>query len=229
MSEIVEGQSTEPEAVETKEQVDVEALTKRLEALENSNQRLLSESKQWKTKYLTFMKTVTYANNGKRLLLKNPANTGRIRTLLELFPDALFIHIYRNPYTVYLSTIKMRNRVLDKLALQDATKEDIETQVINNYTRIMESYFEQQKQIPDNHFAEIRYEDLVSNPLGEVQKIYRILGLPGLQRALPGMKKYLDKQKDYKTNIYSIDESIINKIKKKWGFTIDLWNYGPPK
>lgn len=51
MSEVVEGQSTEPEKVEDKETVDVETLTQRLEALENSNQRLLSESKQWKNKY----------------------------------------------------------------------------------------------------------------------------------------------------------------------------------
>lgn len=193
-------------------------------------QGLSSEEKEkWKTDYLTFMKTVTHANKGKRLLLKNPANTGRINTLLELFPGACFIHIYRNPYTIYLSTIKMRNRVLDKLALQEANTGEIEAQVINNYTRIMDSYFEQKKQIPDNNFAELRYEDLVSDPLGQVQKIYKKLGLPGIKCALPQMKKYLDTKKDYKTNVYSIDELIIQKIKKKWGFTINLWNYEPPK
>ena len=187
------------------------------------------EKEQWKTEYLTFMKTVTYANRGKRLLLKNPANTGRITTLLELFPDACFIHIYRNPYKVYLSTMKMRNRVLDKLALQDADKGEIETQVINNYIRIMDSYFDQQKIIPENRFVEVRYEDLVYDPLGQVNKIYTKLRLPGLKCALPEMMKYLDKQKDYKTNVYRIDDFIIQKIKKKWGFTIDLWNYRPPK
>ena len=125
--------------------------------------------------------------------------------------------------------MKMRNRVLDKLALQDADKGEIETQVINNYTRIMESYFDQQKSIPENRFAEVRYEDLVSDPLGQVNKIYKKLGLSGLKSALPEMMKYLDKQKDYKTNLYRIDESIIQKIQNKWGFTINLWNYRPPK
>ena len=84
-----------------------------------------TEKNQWKQNYLKFMKTVIFANNGKRLLLKNPANTARIQTLLEIFPDAKFIHIYRNPYKVYLSTVKMRNRVLDKLALQNANKDEI--------------------------------------------------------------------------------------------------------
>ena len=103
------------------------------------------EKKQWKNNYFKFMKTVTYSNNGKRLLIKNPANTARITTLLELFPEANFIHIYRNPYKVYLSTMKMRKRVLDKLALQNAKQEEIEKQVIENYKRLMKSYFKQKR------------------------------------------------------------------------------------
>ncbi len=187
------------------------------------------EKKQWKNNYLQFMKTVTYANNGKRILIKNPANTARITTLLELFPEANFIHIYRNPYKVYLSTMKMRNRVLDKLALQNAKQEEIEKQVIENYKRLMKSYFKQKTQIPKDKLVNIKYEDLISNPIGQVKKIYSKLNLPGLKDALPEMQKYLEKQKDYKTNVYNIDKKIINHVKKNWNFTIDMWDYKPPK
>jgi hypothetical protein len=137
------------------------------------------EKTEWKNNYLKFMKAVSFANGGKRLLLKNPANTARIPTLLELFPNALFIHIYRNPYKVYLSTIKMRNRVLDKLALQNANKEEIEKQVIENYKRLMKSYFEQKELIPKANLVEIRYEDLVRDPIKRVRQIYSKLQLPG--------------------------------------------------
>ena len=187
------------------------------------------EKNEWKNNYLKFMKTVSYANNGKRLLLKNPANTARITTLLELFPKANFIHIYRNPYKVYLSTIKMRNRVLDKLALQNAQEKEIDKQVIENYKRLMKSYFDQEKQIPTNKLVNIKYEDLVSSPIEQVKKIYSRLELPGLEDALPEMQKYLEKQKDYKTNIYSIDEKIINHVKNNWDFTINRWGYNIPK
>jgi hypothetical protein len=186
------------------------------------------ERTEWKKKYLQFMKTVIYSNNGKRLLLKNPANTTRIKTLLEIFPNAHFIHIYRNPYKVYLSTIKMRNRVLDKLALQNASKEEIEKQVINNYIRVMKSFFKQKKLIPEDKFVEVKYEDLVSNPMKQVKKIYKKLNLSGLKNAKPEMLKYLEKQKDYKTNVYTIDKKIIKHIYDKWKFTIDLWNYRSP-
>jgi hypothetical protein len=187
------------------------------------------EKNQWKQDYLKFMKSVTYANNGKRLLLKNPANTGRIQALLEIFPDAKFIHIYRNPYKVYLSTVKMRNNVLDKLALQEGNKEEIEKQVIKNYKRLMKSYFEQVKLIPKDRLVDIRYEDLVKNPMKEVKKIYTKLKIPGLEKAIPGMKKYLDSKKDYKVNVYKIDKKILQRVKDNWSFTLDLWNYKPPE
>jgi hypothetical protein len=188
-----------------------------------------NEIEQWKDSYLKFMKTVTYANSGKRLLLKNPANTTRIKLLLELFPNAHFIHIYRNPYKVYLSTIKMRNRVLDKLALHNASEKEIENQVIENYKRVMKSYFEEEKQIPRDKIVNVKYEDLVVDPIKQVKQIYSKLNLDGIGSALPEMKKYLDKKKDYKTNVYKIDKKILDRVKENWDFTINLWNYKAPK
>jgi len=187
------------------------------------------EIDKWKNNYYTFMKTVTYSNQGKRLLLKDPANSARIPLLLELFPDAKFIHIYRNPYKVYLSTIKMRNKVLDKLALQDGNQEEIEKQVINNYHRLMTSFFEQKKLIPKENYVEVCYEDLVKDPLKQVNKIYEKLKLLGLKKALAGMNKYLERKKDYKTNVYKIDKKIIQHVSKEWEFTIKRWGYKPPK
>ncbi|PNX47918.1 MAG: hypothetical protein BV457_04800 [Thermoplasmata archaeon M9B1D] len=187
------------------------------------------EKNQWDKNYYFFMKTVSYTSNGKRLLLKDPANTARIPTLLKLFPDAKFIHIYRNPYKTYLSTIKMRNRVLDKLALQKGNTEEIEKQVIENYKRLMNSFFEQKKLIPKENYVELRYEDLVKDPLEQVKKIYTKLKLPGFKKALPCMNEYLEQKKDYKTNVYKIDKKIIDKVKKHWRFTIKKWGYKPPE
>jgi len=187
------------------------------------------ELENWKKIYLKFMKTVTFENSGKRLILKNPPNSTRIKELLEIFPDAKFIHIYRNPYKVYLSTKKMRTKVLDKLALQDAYEDEIEDQVINNYIRFMNSFFKQKDRIPNKNFVEISYEDLVAEPLKQVQIIYGKLDLTDFDKAKPYLEKYLESKKDYKTNVYRIDKKIIDKVKKNWDFTIDMWNYKPPK
>jgi hypothetical protein len=93
----------------------------------------------------------------------------------------------------------------------------------------MKSYFEQEKQIPKNKIIDIKYEDLVKNPIKEVKKIYKKLNLPNLNDALPEMQKYLERQKDYKTNVYTIDQKILDRVKDNWNFTIERWNYKPPK
>ena len=183
----------------------------------------------WKKNYLQLLKTVTFANKGLRLILKNPANTARIKTLLELFPEARFIHIYRNPYKVYVSTKRMRMRVLNQFALQHTTEEEVERHVIDDYVRLMKSYYEQKNQIPKGQLVEISYEEFVANPLDQVRRMYAELGLPGFEEAKPGMQQHLDRQAGYKTNPYTIDKAIIRRVKKYWSFTIKRWGYKPPK
>jgi hypothetical protein len=123
----------------------------------------------------------------------------------------------------------MRNKVLEKLALQKGNKEVLEQQAIDNYKRLMNAFFEQKKLIPAKNYVEISYEDLVKDPIKQVRKIYSKLKLPGLNKALKGMNKYLESKKDYKVNVYKIDEKIIKRVKKEWEFTIKLWGYKPPK
>lgn len=183
----------------------------------------------WKKNYLWFLKAVTFANKGLRLVLKNPANTARINTLLELFPEARFIHIYRNPYKVYASTKRMRTRVLGQFALQKTTAEEVEQHVIDDYVRLMKSYFEQKEHIPEGQLVEIRYEDLVANPLGQVRQVYTKLGLPGFEAAKPAIQQHIDRQAGYVTNVYTIDKATIHHIEKHWGFTIKRWGYKPPQ
>ncbi len=187
-----------------------------------------SEQDEWKKMYAAFMKTVMFTNHGKRLLLKNPANTARIPLLLKLYPKARFIHIYRNPYKVYASTVKMRNKVLTKLALQNEDKREIEHQVIRNYQRLMTSFFKQKELIPSGQLVEVRYEDLVAQPMNIVEQIYEQLHLPDLKQALPCLKQYLEEKKNYQTNVYHFDEQLIKRVKENWGFTIDRWGYTPP-
>jgi len=187
------------------------------------------EIERWKENYLWFLKAATYTCNGKQLLLKNPANTARIKILLELFPDARFIHIYRNPYKVFVSTRRMRTRVLEHFALQDISPEELEEQFIRDYIRLMKTFFEDKKLIPREHLVEVRYEDLVEKPMEEVKRIYKNLGLSLTRDAEESMRRYLDKQADYKTNIYTLDREVIEKVEKNWGFTIKLWNYNPPE
>ena len=53
---------------------------------------------EWQTQYLYFLKKITLYHKGKQLILKNQDNTAKVRFILDLFPDARFVYIARNPY-----------------------------------------------------------------------------------------------------------------------------------
>jgi len=52
-------------------------------------------------------KVQLFRGTEKRLLLKSPVHTARIKLLLKLFPDAQFVYIHRNPYDVFRSAVNM--------------------------------------------------------------------------------------------------------------------------
>ena len=61
---------------------------------------------RWQRAYLGFLRRLTF-KDPRRLILKSPPHTCRIKLLLELFPDARFVHIVRDPYVVFPSTVNL--------------------------------------------------------------------------------------------------------------------------
>ncbi len=183
---------------------------------------------RWKRDYVWFLKAVTLDSGGRRLVLKNPPNTARIRTLLELFPDARFVHIYRNPYVVYPSTLKMRLSTIRRFGLQRTTAEAVERQVLSDYISLMQAYFDQRSLIPPDRLVELRFEDLEADPIASVRHIYQALDLSGYARAQPAMSEFVESQADYRKNQYVLDDKTRRRVEEHWGFTLDRWGYEPP-
>ena len=58
---------------------------------------------KWESSLLWFVKALTL-HKQKRMMMKSPPHTGRIEVLARLFPGAKFIHIVRDPYSIFPST-----------------------------------------------------------------------------------------------------------------------------
>jgi len=184
---------------------------------------------QWKEQYLHLLKKATYVFNGKQLILKNPANTARIKILLEMFPDAKFIHIYRNPYVVFQSTVNFYKKAIQPFMLQEISDRQLETNILNIYKEMMTDYFKDKDLIPEDNLVEVKFEDLEENPIEELIKIYNKLEIENYDIAKPKFENYLDSIKGYKKNSYQFSPIKISEIEKNWNFTINKWKYQVPK
>lgn len=183
---------------------------------------------KWKAIYLRFLKKITFSSGGKRLLLKNPANTSRIPAILDLFPDAKFIHICRNPYVVYSSTMNWLDKELVMTALQDVDEASIRENALINYEKLMQRYLEDKDRIPAGNLVEVKFEDFEADPLGEIEHIYRQLGMTLEPQARERMERYRTSLRGYRKNAYKLDGKTRQELARRWGFAIRRWNYELP-
>jgi len=180
---------------------------------------------RWIRTYLAILRKATLRNGGCRLVTKNCGHSARIRTLLDLFPDAKFIFIHRNPYEVFLSTIHMHKTVIPRSQLQDADPDQIEGRVLKFYTQLMQRYLSDRSRIPEGNLVEVRFEDLEASPLDQLRHVYELLGLPGYDVASPKFRLYLDSVSDYKKNAYEMNDDIVAKVNEHWQGAFDEWGY----
>jgi len=187
-----------------------------------------SEIQKWAIVYKELIAKGQNNTKGKYMVLKNPVNTGRVDKILSMYPHARFIHIYRNPVIVYLSTKKFFLALIPELQLQHSTQEQIIDLIFDLYDRLMHAYFEKRESIPSSQLLEIDFETFESKPLENLKKIYSSLTIPNWDQSLPHFEKYLKHLGDYKKNNYKITSIELDRIKEEWGFAFKHFGYNIP-
>ena len=180
---------------------------------------------RWKQSLKCFLQTVTFRHH-KRLVLKSPPHTCRIKVLKEMFPDAIFIHIVRNPHVVFPSTINLWKTLYTKHGLQTPTYKGLEEHVFETYVRMFAKLEETRHLVDDARFYELRYEDLIRNPIEEMRAIYEHCQLGEFEKVLPRLENYLAGVAGYETNHYELPPKLRAEINRRWGHVIERYGYG---
>jgi hypothetical protein len=136
------------------------------------------ELARWERYLRTFAGKLMLTAPGRRLLFKSPSHTARVRHLLRLFPGARFIHISRPPETVFQSNVALVTTLQDVFRLGPRIDADAqEEMIVVEYLASEDRYLADRSMIPPGHVAEVRLQDLAADPMGEIARVYRELGL----------------------------------------------------
>jgi omega-hydroxy-beta-dihydromenaquinone-9 sulfotransferase len=182
------------------------------------------DTKAWSEAFSLFCRKL-YFGYRKRILLKNPFLSLRINEILSLYPDARFIHIYRNPLKVIPSTIHMwdtvgRQNCLNRNGVTPEIKE-----VTQYFNKMIEVIREALSNMPKEKYIEIKYEDLVKDPLNGIQCIYEQLGIPFTEEYKVKLVSYLCEEKTYKANTYQLSEEEKKLIEEELEDYLKTYNY----
>ncbi|GAB4238535.1 MAG: sulfotransferase [Methyloligellaceae bacterium] len=175
-----------------------------------------TQRETWVRGFLWFLRRLSYRQR-KRLVLKSPPHTARIRTLLKLFPQARFVHISRHPHAVIPSTRRLWKALNSVQGLHNPALDDpwLDDFIFDAFETLDRRYAEDRELIPEGQLVEIRYEDLVARPKAVLAEIYERLGLGDFARAEPDVDAYLEGQGDYTPNVFELSEKMRSEIDRR--------------
>ncbi len=183
---------------------------------------------RWKKAFSAYLQRLAF-KDPRRLVLKSPTHSFRLPVLLELFPQAQFIHIVRDPYAVFPSTVNLWKSLYETQGLQTPTYAGLEEYVYNTYTRLYQELEAGKPSVPANHFYELKYEDLIRNPLEVMRALYEHLQLGEFEKVAPRLQKFFEENKGYQTNRYPrLSPEQIQTITERWGGVIQRYGYSAP-
>jgi omega-hydroxy-beta-dihydromenaquinone-9 sulfotransferase len=187
-----------------------------------------AEQEHWSQGLKWFWQAVQLRCPNKQIVFKSPPHTARLKVLSELFPGAKFIHIVRDPLAVYPSTMRLWKSLYQIQGLQPTDHADLQEYVLRNFERMYQNFEVAREQFSDEQLYELRYEDLVRDPLAELQKIYSHFELGDFAEVREQIRAYLETQKDYQTNKHQLDAETRELLVRRWGKYMQHYGYLEP-
>lgn len=182
------------------------------------------QRESWKRTFLWLLRRLTF-KIGKRLVLKSPPHTARIDLLQEMFPEAIFIHIVRDPFVVYPSTVKLWKSLYETHGLQKPNFSGLEDYVFSTGNKLYERLEQTRNLVDDRRYYELKYEDLVADPVNEIRKLYHHLNLGNFSGVESELLAYTQSNANYKPNKYKMNDEEMQKVSNKWGKIIQRYGY----
>jgi hypothetical protein len=183
---------------------------------------------RWQSTLRHYVGKMSALDPDRQLLLKNPGYTAQIGAIRALWPDARFVHIYRNPYVVFESTRRALRTVLRELALQRHEHVPVDEIVLEMYPRLMRRLLEEADRLPSQAIVHVRFEQLERDPLGELERIYRSIGLGDHEAARVRVEGYLHSIQDYSKGTYTFSKESIDRVAERWQPFVSRFGYRPP-
>lgn len=182
------------------------------------------DSEEWEKAFVLFCKKL-YFISGKPLLLKNPFLSMRIKEVRMVFPQARFIHIYRHPFKVIPSTIRMWEIVSRQNKLNRHQPCFSTRDVAAFFRKMSTTVREEFSFMESSRYSEVRYEDLVADPIHTLKKIYACLDIPFSEEFEKILANMLAEGKTYTANTFRLSQEDKEIIAEELRDYFQTYNY----
>jgi hypothetical protein len=114
---------------------------------------------------------------GRRWVLKSPHHLEYLDTLFAVFPDARIVQTHRDPAVTQASFCSMIAHGRGVFS-DHVDPHEIGREWLRKVARLVTRALETRKRRGEEGFVDVYYRDLVSDPMGQVQRVYEFAGMP---------------------------------------------------
>lgn len=186
-----------------------------------------ADRERWKRALERFLATLA-VRNPRRPVLKSPPHTARVGVLAEMFPESRFLHVVRDPFVVIPSTLRLWKSLHEVQSLQVDQGESLEAYVLAAFEEMHAALERDRQRLAPDRLHEVRYEDLVADPVGIMETSYERLALGDFDRVRPAIERQAAAMRRYRTNTYRHDPRLVAEISARCKPFLDRYGYTPP-
>ncbi len=124
-----------------------------------------------------FLRTLQQRSRGERWLLKAPSHLSQLRALFDVYPGARIVRTHRDPLKTIPSALSLMG-TLKWMRGENAQMERAPKRLAFGYADLYAREIEERAAgvLPDDRFVDVRYHDLLADPVETIRGVYEGLG-----------------------------------------------------
>lgn len=124
------------------------------------------------------LQTLQRRQRAARWVLKAPSHLSQLRTLFAVYPDARVVQIHRDPLKTVPSTISLMGTI-KSMRSDDVDVDALAPWISIGYGMMLDDTIDARAggELPDDQFVDVRYADLMTDPVATIDRVYDRLGI----------------------------------------------------
>jgi hypothetical protein len=177
------------------------------------------------------LQTLQRRERRDRWVLKAPSHLSQLHTLFAVYPDARVVQIHRDPLMSVPSTISLMG-TLRSMRCAEVDMDALVPFVSLGYAAMLDAAMDDREagRLPDEQFVDVRYAELMSDPVTTLHAVYDELGVVAPDDLGDRVRSHLaSRPKDVRgAHRYSLADTGLDETTERARFARYQHHYGVP-
>src|SRR6266436_6229952 len=151
-----------------------------------------------------FLQHLQVRRNAQRWVLKAPTHMFALPTLLDVYPDALFVQTHRAPLDA-MASVSSLITILRRVFSDAVDPQTVCREAIDYWSKTLDRFLQDRGRLAERRICDVNYAEIRQDPLVAVRRIYAHFGWSKSQKVEQRMRRALASQPEERYKLHRYD------------------------